>query len=837
MTPTIHIAFRFHVNFYHSYRGDTPDELGFGKDSRIIRHILATLDDLNGRGVPVRGTWDLENYFSLETIMPAHCPDIIAGLRRRAREGHDEIQLMSYNNGLISAHTAREFEEAVRRGVHNAQGSGLRDLFGDAYYPMVRPQEVIYTPIHLKLYRACGIDSISLFYSALPFNGFSNFVPPLGLQERYNPLTLTYPGIDETMTLMPCYNTGDLADHLTLRRWVTGIRRRQLALQDPPDLFLLLDMDADDDFWVGFDVPLLKGHFSTIGGLQGLVENVAGLDYVRFTTPGRYLRDHPPVGTITIGQDTADGSFDGLSSWAEKWSNQRLWTGLERARILELQTRRLLAGEMPAQVRSLLEDSFEARLKLLSTTHFGMSAPVMNLTREKAARDLVQSAVDSAAAALHLAVPGIAPGTFSLLDYPRGDSTGLIHYPARPSAALVRLPLRASAPASLALQDASGRLIPGAILPTGARRELLFVDSLPAAGRRDYVLRTGEPAGLPSAPVTVEDGLLRNEFLQLEFDRRGQVRQLRFNGAEMAAGRLFHSGVTYAGRHYPVEAWEPVESLAPGVVGLKRMVGTVTLKGGYPVRFEREILLAAGLPYVYVTMRVHYPRTPDQKYDRNRARRLQQAWDGAWEEVLPCEIYPALAGKAESPLRVWKHNYCDHVSTFDLDYGRFSKNDVLDSANNQITHGWVAVSDGSRGLLVAQRADVNSGMAFCPLRTRREGGAHRVRLNPFGSYWGKQYDYATADTGLGKLLVTTFSMADHVKPYAPSYNGRVQEFALLIAPYAGDAPPQTVTDDAGAFAYPYLVLNDDEWIGDPPHRSWDGSGLGEIPHENERSEQ
>src|SRR5512135_1102510 len=104
MTPNIHLAFRFHGNFYHSYRGDTPDELGFGKDIRIIRHLIETLDELNQRGIPVRGTWDFENYFSLEQIMPAHCPDIIASLQRRAQAQKDELQLMSFNNGLITAH-------------------------------------------------------------------------------------------------------------------------------------------------------------------------------------------------------------------------------------------------------------------------------------------------------------------------------------------------------------------------------------------------------------------------------------------------------------------------------------------------------------------------------------------------------------------------------------------------------------------------------------------------------------------------------------------------------------------------------------------------------------
>jgi len=132
----IHLAFRFHANFYHSYRGDTPDELGFGKDIRIIRKTIEVLDGFNDEGVPVCGTWDIENYFSLEKIMPEHCPDIIESLQRRVAEGKDEVQVMSYNNGLISAHTASEFDDAIGRAIANAAGSGLKDLFGE-FGPMV----------------------------------------------------------------------------------------------------------------------------------------------------------------------------------------------------------------------------------------------------------------------------------------------------------------------------------------------------------------------------------------------------------------------------------------------------------------------------------------------------------------------------------------------------------------------------------------------------------------------------------------------------------------------------------------------------------------------------
>ncbi len=117
MPPAVHLAFRFHVNFVHSYRGDTPDERGFGKDIRVIRGIVRALDEANARGIPVRGTWDIENHYSLATVMPRHCPDLIEAIRRRVRENGDEVEVMSWNNGLVSAHTA----VGVRRG-HLARG-------------------------------------------------------------------------------------------------------------------------------------------------------------------------------------------------------------------------------------------------------------------------------------------------------------------------------------------------------------------------------------------------------------------------------------------------------------------------------------------------------------------------------------------------------------------------------------------------------------------------------------------------------------------------------------------------------------------------------------------
>ena len=41
MSYSVHIGFGFHVNCYHSYRGDTNDKFGFGGDIRIMRHTLS----------------------------------------------------------------------------------------------------------------------------------------------------------------------------------------------------------------------------------------------------------------------------------------------------------------------------------------------------------------------------------------------------------------------------------------------------------------------------------------------------------------------------------------------------------------------------------------------------------------------------------------------------------------------------------------------------------------------------------------------------------------------------------------------------------------------------
>jgi hypothetical protein len=841
--PKIFLAFRFHVNFYHSYRGDTPDELGFGKDVRIIRRIIEVLDALNADGVAARGTWDIENYFSLERIMPRHCPDIIESLQRRVAEGRDEVQVMSYNNGLISAHTAAEFDEAIGRAIANSGASGLRDVFG-AFAPMVRPQEMMYTPMHLKLYRRHGIDSISLFYSAVPFNAFSNFIAPLPVEQRFNPLTLTYPGIEETMTLVPAHNHGDIADNVSLRWWVKRLRRKQLALEEPTDFLLLLDADADDPYWYGYRIPVVTRVLAATRGIRGLIESVRGLDYVTFTTPGEYVKTHAPLGEVRIGQDTADGSFDGFASWAEKWSNHQVWTGLERSRILELQTRRLMdlpgASDRREPAQDLLDASREARLKLLSTTHFGLASPVVNRTRLRTAVDLLETSIETASHAFELAASGLVDRSegdgelarVSLFDYVRGVSTQSIEYAAKASRALVRIPLSLPDPAAvgIALRDPAGGARPAAVRrlagdPPAPNAEVLFVAEMEGGDRKDLCLELSDGPSEEARvehPVAWSEGRLENDLVSLRFDAAMRPLGLSGSGVELADGPLLRSAVNYAGRIAEASHWTIDEAsvFGGGLVGFVRVQSEIAFQadGEQRVELEREFLLASGLPYLYVSTHVRYPETRSSNFKRERALRLEQEYDGNWREVMPCEIRPALFGTRERPLRIWKHNYLDHVSHYDLDYGSFSKNEELDSFNNHVTCAWVAVTNREKGLLVAQTADVNASLAFCPMRTRRTPQGTRIFLNPFGSYHGRQWSYATAFTGLGRWIAMKF--ADTCDPHAPSYGGREEAFSQLIAPYAGDAPPDEMQRDAEAFSYPYAILSAARAVPPPPHRSW-----------------
>jgi hypothetical protein len=91
-------------------------------------------------------------------------------------------------------------------------------------------------------------------------------------------------------------------------------------------------------------------------------------------------------------------------------------------------------------------------------------------------------------------------------------------------------------------------------------------------------------------------------------------------------------------------------------------------------------------------------------------------------------------------------------------------------------------------------------MAFCPMRLREKDGKQIISLNPFGSYYGKQFDYShLGGNGNGTVIMQAFSGA--LSPNGPSFNGETLRFSLMLAPYAGDEPSPKIQNDAAAHFY------------------------------------
>ena len=769
---TISVAFRFHVNFYHSYRGDSLDERGIGKDIRVIRTIIDTLDRLNGEGIGVAGTWDAENLFSLEQYIPAHAPDILDAMRRRSTSGTDEIEIMSYNNGLIPAHTRDEARQAILLAMRNSCGSGVADLFS-RYRTIMRPQEMMYTPPLIGMLNKLGVEALSLYYSSVPFNTFGSFIPALPTADRFNPLLLGTTSLDDRIPLIPAVNHGDIADCLTLRRLLRRLRRRQNRECPERDLLVLVDMDADDEFWAGLRVPVAGRLLSTTQGLAAIVRSIADLPFLRFTTPGDYLDSHPPQRVIHLDMDTADGSFDGFASWAEKWENHQLYSSIDSAR------RRLWACAELDEAAAL-----PPRLRALSTTHFGLAAPVMNVSRLRTAQSVASTVAEYGAERLREGRPAA--------------SLRIEGGPVRPTVEIGVHPLTG------ALGETDPAVAALLASPRAARPTLRCI-FVPATGEDGDVepIRAVWDDGTSAAGVALRDWRTDAPeasrlalFVDAPGAGDGEPGGTARPDVPTAADLLVRASLTYRRRRLR----ERLETRTPVTTGAGiRVTSTISRLPFKAALVERRFVTADGLPGVFVETRLSIPELPPHGVSRADAARLERAFDDRLREICPAEIVPDLLADPRQGFQVWRQSYLGPPLSFRLPHAG-TPNTLLDSSNNAIAQSWIAVSDGRRGILVAQAPFGARSFAFCPLRVSRSRRGYRIALNPFGSYWGRQLRAPIAQTGLGRLAALLTS--DHLKPLAPSYAGRTHHFGLFIAPFAGPRPPDELQQFAWLFSHP-----------------------------------
>jgi len=813
---TVQVALSFHVNLYHSYRGDTNDEDGFGKDIRVIREILDMLD----RHPEVRADWDFDNVFSLDSLLPRHAPDVLDRIRERVSrpEGvRDAVRLMSWNNGMMGAET----EEEIRFSIQMAQDS-YRLAFGEGTAPGIQPQENMFSPDIVEILAEEGIEWITLFYSATNFSGFRRDVS-LTPEQRYNVLTLRH-GEDAqaeeeaaTLKLLPVYHHADVIDHGGLRAWVEQVHR---AMPNK-DALIGIHFDADAESWLGFEKQIEE-------------LKAAGLPFQRWTTLQDYYHYHSawPEGDVVIARDIADGAHDGYGSWSEKWINREVWTPIERARMDAAGAFQLL-HHVPRDDRQSVFDRLQnartERLKALSTTHFGLANPALHPDRELAAKAQAAVALDAAHNALLDAAARVEPEQRP----PTGD-VWLFHPGDEPFSGLARVPVEfdagAQAPDTIVARvhrvgDEAGERVPSELAWWDEHRDgsvsAGVVWATVELAPRELVGVTFESPALPPMfgdDINVRPLLVTNDLVRVEVSPEGipTLAYLEHKAGEVVPigdeGHWWQPFITWEGQRYAPERYdvEVGNSGRRGYLGQLELRGEVDLPGGETWRIHYSLRVVKDQRMLFLDVETTYPGSDDD------------GGDPRLTEAVPVGLYPWLPERVlvdhdndpETPdvccNRPWVERHVVWRDTYRGAFGGFPVQEYRDSINSAAAMGWAGVFTT---LVAFDRYD-RSSPAFMPLRfLPGQGQDVRVLLAPFGTLDGDQPDprpEKLGGTGIGARLTR---MMAHMGPSAPSVAGRTERFTLgiggipaVLGGHVSAKPADATRVAARAFATRPLVI-------------------------------
>jgi len=452
---TVHIALSFHVNYYHSYRGNEPTDDGYGVDIDVIRNTLDWLD----AHPEVHADWDSDNAFTTDDWMVVDSPDILERISARVAAGTDDVRLMSWNNGAMASSSRAEFDEALARAKTSNEAA-----FG-AWVPGVQPQENMFDPDHLGWYADAGLEWITLFNSATGFTALRGNVDLSG-RAAFGPVTLTDPELGRSLVAVPVYHHADVLDHGGLTGWA-----RQLSATYAEDTLLVVHFDADSESWERFDREL---------------DALSAVDGVVFTNIADYVASHEPVAEVSIAADLADGTGDGFQSWAEKDFNHDVFTKVVAARA---------AAERAEHLGGDPSGALDTRLLALSTTNYGLAAPTLHDDRVADATAYADTALALAEAALGDVLPTPDPGEIVVVQPRQAAGPALLEVS-------VAVPSDWTGPQPLWAQDASGTDLPitGELID-GELRLSLVAEVSPGTSSLSWGYGGGPDVGtVPEAP-------------------------------------------------------------------------------------------------------------------------------------------------------------------------------------------------------------------------------------------------------------------------------------------------------------------------------------------------
>jgi hypothetical protein len=810
----VYVSLGFHANFYHSYRIDTNDEAGFGKDIRIVRKIIEVLDEKNKKGIPVKGVWDFENLFTLEEILPKYAPDIIQNIKRRVKEHGDEIILMSYNNGLVSAMTRDEFVYSIQNAITNAKKSGVKDIFG-MYSPYVRPQEMMVSAGNFNLYKELRIKGAVLYYSSIPFDAFRVFIDELSLEEAHNPLIYNNTITNGRMLIIPAYNHADLIENVSIYNWVQMLRHEQLRGNIKNDVLICINSDADDSYWYGYNLPSYLKWVSNTGGLSQLIDDIASLDYVEFTTLHDYVQHHKPVKEISFGQDTADGSFNGYVSWAEKKYCSDYWTAVEKDRMTHTFVKKLyeyIKKPLPEKIKVALGESFQKRMRLLSTTNFGMATPFLAKNREHVVDELIQqmqSITDPIVRDSKAYAQKFCSQDKKVQDFRNYEYVNSLLVLSQNSDNFV-LTISGDLPQGYDyFLKYNNTLLPVFVFSHNGTSRIFVKEGILSNGVYHIVRK---PHRETQYTTKATKQLLKNSTITITF--KHGVNSVAAHGKDVLDEYSLLPWIQYNGKNYRPEKIE-VTVLRNGDDGVAavKMSGTVALPQNMtPGQFEYIIALVDDIDMIFVDGTITYPDTQRTKIFKPGLPQLARIYDPAWQQVAPCPLYSAMRATKEQSFTVLKRNYLGVESQYTIDYFKHSRKNLdLANVNNHITAEYVAITNGKECIAVAKDNATLSNFAFCPLQVKHNFfSGFAISLNPFGTFFGRQYYQPT--WGKGRGFEAAILNGDQYHSGACTYSGTTQHFALAIV-HSTNPMPQKIKQALLAFAnQPFTLL-----LNEPAH--------------------
>ncbi|MFX1406240.1 MAG: hypothetical protein ACFFBW_04745 [Promethearchaeota archaeon] len=845
-----------HINYYHSYRGDSRGVSGFGKDIQMMSDILDELDkieDKNFRFKDMRITWDYGDTFWSIQLQKEYQQDVLDRVIERCKNGKDEVLIGSWGNCAASILDTEEYIQQHNWFLENSMGIGVNQLFPGRVAPYIRTQETMFSQGMIELFNKLGIEGIGIYYSRYGFDAARPFINPrLSLNQCYG-LTKFKSTISEARCLMiPMYAFGDVLDFYSIKRWFEFIRKKQVSGEISGHALIFLNFDMDYGGWVGMKLPKIAQWMPNSRGLLEFAEAVDKYEYVEF---GNLLDVIPKLevqGEVYLREDVADGMWNGYYNWAQKYNNTQFWTIAQRARWMKSISDTLMSVSLVKDsvdnVNNYLrkdDDSEETYIKnkilFASTTNFGMAMPFLHHHRRKTAISYVLRAFSAAINAVDLAVQEAVQKLKN--DYKDIDSFIIItpilnrgmsekETISIKSPILIRSELPSKFLDKLGFQNNNFNLINPlsnkiitnfAIYQNQLNSDIILEALIPSAefDQSDYqtlVLSIKpEESSLKEKPeeLSATKRSIKNQFIDLKVNDNGKISSFKFNDVEFACPNFLNTAVTFGKEIYSKN--NEVEILRDGSDGFSASIkikGEFEVIKNYKVKFEKILTSYTGLPHLFIRVLMNIPDIRGGATIRRGGDGstyfVEEKYDSRWQEIMPCEIRPNLIG-LEKPLKVWKRNFLGVVDYFNLDMKEVDpKNADIDCLVANISDGWMGLSDREKGLIVGFNSLEGANFAFSPIKVKDKGfkdikiKGQQVRINPFGTYYGKIFHYWTE--GNGHAQKVTKNLIETNYSTAPTFSGKVISFELSISPYIGNSPPESIQSFANHFSMMPLIL-------------------------------